>query len=109
GFGAVRRAGAAVAGCASGVRLVESAALENDAHRVEDAGHWRAALGALRQRWLGDALLDVEVVTAAAAVSVDGHLSISLYPVCRLEKTLSSGVQLIQSLLFGRGSSTAGS
>src|ERR1700682_174464 len=107
---ALRRGDAAIARGPPRVGLVEAAALEDDAHRVEDTGHRRPAFGALGQRRFGDPLLDLEMVTAAAAVSVNGHCRPNLYPDSRRQKTPArASPQLIQTLLFCLGSSVAGS
>src|SRR5438132_11160244 len=64
---------ASVARRSSRVRLVEPAALEDDAYRVEDARDRRPTLGALRQWRVGGGLSDLELGAAAAAGSVNGH------------------------------------
>src|SRR5207245_11653667 len=85
-----------------------AAALENDADRVEDARYRRAAFGALGQRRVGDSLLHLEMVAAAAPISIDGHFDLTYTRIVGGRKRRARArPQLIQSLLFGLGSSVA--
>src|SRR5437879_2011086 len=72
-----RRRGAPVARRPSRVGLVETAALEDDADRVEDPRDRRSALGALGERRINDWLVNLELVAAAAAISVNGHVDLT--------------------------------
>src|SRR4030081_3443874 len=73
----VRWGNAPIARRSPRVGLIEAATLEDDADRVEDAGDRRPTFGALGQRRFGNSLLDLEMVTAAAAISVDGHVDLT--------------------------------
>src|ERR1700687_6166802 len=107
GFGVdlrgIRWGDASVARRSPRVCLVEAATLENDADRVKDARHRRPAFGALRQGRFGDSLLDLEMVTAAAAVSVDGHMyRPNLYPDSGRQKTPESSQRSVDPELAFR-------
>src|SRR5438094_4896835 len=72
-----RGRGAPVARRPPRVGLVETAALENDADRVEDARYRCPTFGALGQRRFGDSLLDLEMMAARAAISIDRHCELT--------------------------------
>src|SRR5712692_240527 len=114
GFGVdlrgIRRGDVPVTRWSPRVGLVEAAALENDADRVEDARYWRATFGALGQWRVGDSLLHLEMVAAAAPISIDGHFDLTYTRIVGGRKRRARArLQLIQSLLFGLGSSDVGS